>query len=507
MKNKSKKRIATLLALVMALGLFAAIPMTAFAEDGPIQVTLHPFGATYMLGDPAIPLKATFAWNPVAGANIGILDSQKPIKIQWYWSATDSNTSRANKIGPEIDVAYKRPLTHTTTITPPTDTVGVKYYYAVIAYSESVIQGEFWVPESRETVTNTARIEVVAPDKTEQSFAVKKVDEDGQPLAGAIFALEPQDGKDAKDVRDRTYEATSGTDGIAAFNAEEGEYILSEKKAPDGYNATDDKYYILITANGVFIVDPAANLVLTHMVERTKPYETATFVNKKIPALNPKDHFAYMQGYPEGDFRPEKNMTRAEAVVMFSRLLAESMDLTVDYYKSEYYPDVPRKEWYANYVCFMHSLGVLADYSRDEKFRPDEPVTRAEFATLASHFDNLTLTSVNNFTDVPDDHWAVKYINSAAAKGWIIGYNEGGVKTFKPENNITRAEVVTLVNRILARKADRNYINANISALPRKYFDLPNDLSHWAYWEIMEASIGHDFTKQGADEKWTAFYK
>ena len=151
----------------------------------------------------------------------------------------------------------------------------------------------------------------------------------------------------------------------------------------------------------------------------------------------------------------------------------------------------------------MYSKGVLADYSRDGKFRPNEPVTRAEFATLAAHFDNLTLTGTNIFSDVSSSHWAVKYINSAAAKGWITGYPDG---TFKPESNITRAEVVTLVGRMLERNADSAYLVANASTLPRKYSDLSS--GHWAYLAIMEASISHDYTKDSAgDEHWTAVYK
>jgi len=187
---------------------------------------------------------------------------------------------------------------------------------------------------------------------------------------------------------------------------------------------------------------------------------------------------------------------------MFSRLLTKSMNESADY-KNNFYPDVPSTEWYANQVGYMQSLGVLANYSRDSFFRPDEPVTRAEFATLASHFDNLELTDANLFTDVPAGHWAVKFINSAAAKGWIIGNPDG---TFKPEANITRAEVVTLVGRMLDRKADGAYLEANKNSLPRVYTDLPDPDSHWGYLMIMEASIGHDYIRDGAGEHWTAVY-
>ena len=129
-------------------------------------------------------------------------------------------------------------------------------------------------------------------------------------------------------------------------------------------------------------------------------------------------------------------------------------------------------------------------------------MTRAEFATLAAHFDNIVLTDTNSFSDVSNSHWAVKYINSAAAKGWITGYPDG---TFRPEALITRAEVVTLVNRMLDRKADSAYLAANASSLPRSYWDLTP--AHWAYLNIMEASMGHDYTKDSDGEHWTGVYK
>lgn len=316
-----------------------------------------------------------------------------------------------------------------------------------------------------------------------------KTDEKGAPLAGATLRME---GVNEADER-RTYSAVSDARGLVTFEVETGAYTLYEYAAPAGYNATDDRYHLFVWDVGPYI-DRGADW-------NQERYQPVTFVNSKIPELNKKDHFSYMAGYPDGNFGASRNMTRAEAVVMFSRLLNESMALDKDY-RNNAYPDVTRDAWYAGPVGFMQQLGVLADYTRGgASFRPDEPVTRAEFATLAAHFDNLALTDANKFTDVANDHWAVKYINSAAAKGWIVGYNDN---TFKPESNITRAEVVALVNRILERSADESYVISNASKLPRSYADV--DRSHWAYFPIIEASIGHDYIKQGAAEAWTAVY-
>jgi hypothetical protein len=266
-----------------------------------------------------------------------------------------------------------------------------------------------------------------------QRFDVKKTDENGAALAGAVFRLERHGSQGEALV----YEATSDNGGIASFDAEVGAYTLYELAAPKEYNPSAETYDIQIREDGVFV----------GARRDAARYETIIFVNKKIPTLNKDDHFAYMTGYPDGTFGPGRNMTRAEAVVMFARLLSESMNGSSDY-RNSFYPDVPASAWYANQICYMQQLGVLADYSRDGNFRPNDPVTRAEFATLAAHFDNLALTAANHFNDVPNTHWAVKYINSAAQKGWIAGYPDG---TFKPEAPIARALFGFSVNNTLRR--------------------------------------------------------
>ena len=139
----------------------------------------------------------------------------------------------------------------------------------------------------------------------------------------------------------------------------------------------------------------------------------------------------------------------------------------------------------------------------DGTFRPDAPITRAEFATIACRFEELTAGKAT-FSDVPDSYWGAKYINFAAARGWVTGYPDG---TFGPQKNITRAEVVTITCRLLERKADREFVKAHLNEMPRTFTDLPTEKSHWAYWSIVEAANGHDYTKSGADETWIRVYK
>ena len=636
MYNGSKKILSSLLAAALTLSLFTVLPLTAAATtENPINVTENPVGAIYVLNQTSVPIKATFYYN---GSGDLLPDWTVPIKVQWYWSLSGSDKSRGNGLGESVyEDWYSRPFTHQTTLNPATDAAGVLYYYAVLEYKVFNF-GANDDAETRYAVTESARIEVIAPEaEPEQSFVVKKVDENGDPLADAVFALTPNTEHSWGEMK--SYEAVSGANGYAEFTVKEGSYILSEKKAPEGYsaddktyviqvqgdqisevinynaqqyapyemivfinkkipaappaptstpiliatptpaaspspgispipeitpspaapggkqldfsvkktdengnplagatmrvsglndsgvprvydtatdskgdasftveegsyviseyaappgyNATDETYRVVVTANGIFA---------QNNLGESAPYSTVTFVNKVIPTLNKEDHFAFMQGYPDGTFGQEQNMTRAEAVVMFSRLLMKSMN-TSSSHTNGYYPDVASSAWYANEVGYMQALGVLADYSRDGNFRPDDQVTRAEFATLATHFDNLALSETNKFSDVSEKHWAVKYINSAEAKGWITGYPDG---MFKPENNITRAEVVTLVGRMLDRHADSAYLAANAGALPRNYADLNS--SHWAYIAIMEASISHDYTKDSAGEHWTKVY-
>ena len=166
---------------------------------------------------------------------------------------------------------------------------------------------------------------ITATNEPEHDFRVRKTDENGNLLSGAILTLMP-DGNYAQIASAKSQEAAT-SDGYVTFSAAPGYYILSEKQAPKGYNATDVKYYIHVTDTGVF---------MGYNTKNPQPYQMVTFTDNTIPLLNKEDHFAYMVGYPEGTFGPSKNMTRSEAVVMFSRLLSKSINMSVDY-RNNYY--------------------------------------------------------------------------------------------------------------------------------------------------------------------------
>lgn len=210
--------------------------------------------------------------------------------------------------------------------------------------------------------------------------------------------------------------------------------------------------------------------------------------------LEKESHFAYITGYADGTFAPDRNISRAETAVMLSRLLKEKM---VD---GKTYPtaftDMKGVEWYANEVGYLAQLGIISGYE-DGSFGGDNPITRAEFVAITSKFDRLSPGSGVSFTDVSASNWAKDYILSAAVKGWVSGYPDG---TFKPTQNITRAEAVSMVNKILGRTADETYIAEHQNHM-RVFVDVPN--THWAYFSIMEASSGHKYKMDGSKETWT----
>lgn len=312
---------------------------------------------------------------------------------------------------------------------------------------------------------------------TGAAITANKTDAQGKALAGATFVLEDSRGREA-------YQATSNTSGTVRFtDVSSGTYTLLEKKAPEGYVLSNETYTLTVSGSRVTM--------------NGKSYSPVTFVNRKAAELNRTDHFAFLVGYTDGTFGPERNMTRAEVTTMFARLLTEQIEADKTY--SNTFSDVPKGYWAANYIGYMQQFGIITGYS-DGSFRPDAPVTRAEFAAIASRFEKLTEGS-KSFADVPDTYWAVRYINFAATRGWVTGYSDG---TFKPENPITRAEVAAVTCRLLERSADQSYIRSHLKEL-RTFADMTE--SHWAYWYAMEAANGHDYTKSGGSENWSRTYR
>lgn len=356
-----------------------------------------------------------------------------------------------------------------------------KFYPATAEVSDNDIFYDYNREDQREkmtfTNTYTRSSNGGGGGSSSASITVNKTDALGKPLAGASFVLKDSRGREV-------YQATSNTSGTVRFTrVGSGTYTLLEKAAPEDYVTSDETYELTVSGSRVTM--------------NGKPYSPVTFVNRRAAELNRRDHTAFLVGYAEGTFGPERNMTRAEVTTMFARLLTEQIEADKTY--SSTFNDVAKNCWAANYIGYMQQFGIVTGYT-DGSFRPNAPVTRAEFAAIASRFEKLTQGS-KSFTDVPDTHWAVKYINFAATRGWVTGYADG---TFKPEHSITRAEVAAVTCRLLERSADQTYIRSHIGEL-RTFTDVPD--THWAYWYAMEAANGHDYTKSGGSENWSRTYR
>ena len=204
--------------------------------------------------------------------------------------------------------------------------------------------------------------------------------------------------------------------------------------------------------------------------------------NAGQPTLNTQDHDAYLLGYEDGTVRPEGSITRAEVATIFFRLLTdESRDKF--WSQTNDYTDVPADAWYNNAVSTLSNAGILDGYE-DGTFRPDGNITRAEFATITARFLEASYDGGNRFPDI-DGHWAAVYITAAANAGIVDGYEDG---TFRPQQNITRAEAVTMVNRTVDRHPDADHLLDNMVTWP------DNPESAWYYAQIQEATNAHAYT-------------
>ena len=225
---------------------------------------------------------------------------------------------------------------------------------------------------------------------------------------------------------------------------------------------------------------------------------TVTIPDDVPTGLNGDDHYAYIVGYPNGNVEPNGNITRAEVATIFFRLLTEEVR-TANSTQSNSLSDVTRGQWFNHAVSTLSSMGIVKGHN-DGTFAPNAPITRAEFAAIAARFDDKNRDTSSKFTDIAS-HWAKNEIGIAANKGWINGYPDG---TFRPNQYITRAEAMTLVNRVL------NRLPENSSDLLNSMIKWPDnsDASAWYYLAVQEATNSHYYkTKENKFEKWTELRK
>ena len=330
-------------------------------------------------------------------------------------------------------------------------------------------------------------------DRDSYYFAVEKIDaQDNHALNGATFELYQYDSKGKTVNRATAKTSRNGSEsGIAMFSVDSitgngGDWYYAEITAPEGYVLDTTEHRI------------TKNDFSTSLSAAIRNAETVRNYRSSTPnVLNDTDHFAYVIGYKDGLVKPYGLITRAETTTIFFRLLKDSVR-DGNLLTSNTYTDVPDNYWANTAISTMTGLGFVQGRSTTT-FDPQSPITRAQFAAICARFDTGTSNGTQTFSDI-SGHWAEKYIQRAAELGWIKGFEDG---TFRPDTYITRAQAMTMINRVLNR-------------IPEDTSDLLDDmnvwpdcnLSDWFYLAVQEATNSHDFKhKAGNYETWTGMNK
>ena len=209
-----------------------------------------------------------------------------------------------------------------------------------------------------------------------------------------------------------------------------------------------------------------------------------------VAGLGTDDHIAYVYGYPDGTVRPNGTITRAEVTTIFYRLLTSARRDEI-FTSENSFRDVNSSMWYNKAASSMAAGGYIQGYA-DGTFGANKPITRAEFVCLAARFATKT-TGFASYTDVDNGHWAARSIAICASNGWVQGYEDG---TFRPDQPITRAEAMTIINRMLGRGVSKGYVCKGAV----RYTD--NDPGSWYYYEILEATNDHEYRNARPFEQW-----
>lgn len=330
-------------------------------------------------------------------------------------------------------------------------------------------------------------------DDDKYFFAIQKVDaQDGHALNGAKFKLYQLD-KNDRIVNRRVVETRqqSSKNGIALFGVEDknsydGIWYYAEVSAPEGYVLDNTEHKIKATD----FFDSLSTAV--KYADTVRNYRGTT-----PDLLNDSNHFAYVIGYMDGNVRPYGLISRAETTTIFFRLLKDSVR-DGNLLTSNTYTDVADDYWANTAISTMTGLGIVQGRSTTT-FDPKAPITRAQFAAICARFDTGKSSGTQSFTDIKG-HWAEKYIERAAELGWIKGFEDG---TFRPDTYITRAQAMTMINRVLNRIPEEES-----DLLPGMNVWPDCNPGDWFYLAVQEATNSHDFEhKAGNYETWTKLMK
>ena len=414
----------------------------------------------------------------------------------------------------------------TVTVTPPTDadTKSVTVKYQDNEGNEKTVtatkgdDGKWTVPEGSEvTVNETTGVITIPEDKVKDGTDVTakaKDDSDNESTEGKDTAKTPSGTQtdaqknpavapDKTVVKDKTKltpeEKKAVEDKVKEKNPKATDVTVGDDGSvtltyPDGSTNTLTPEQT-VTEKGDGPITPEPLPIPDYNLWWPIYFAPTKAEAKPAPVL--EVHEAYIKGYPDGTVRPNGNITRAEVATIFARLTQKN---TLAQFIAQY-SDVKVNDWFADSVMKLSSKGILTGYP-DGTFKPNRNITRAEFANIVSKYIKNPKAANETFVDVPMNHWAKNAIAMVKAEGWITGYPDG---TFRPDAPITRAEAVSIVNRMFDRAADVNYVNVHDYEI-KSFTDLNG--SHWAYYEIMEAAHTHDYERLGVrTERWDRVFK
>ena len=285
-------------------------------------------------------------------------------------------------------------------------------------------------------------------------------------------------------------------DGELAYVADGGTYTIKYDIAPDDMVTITYTYIVLRSDAGDTLTNTATVTTdggTTGEDTTETPVKPVTPIRPPVdpdkPELNTEDHYAYIVGYEDGSVQPEGDITRAEVATIFFRLLTDE-SRNEFWSQTNDYTDVPADAWYNNAVSTLSNAGIIDGYE-DGTFKPDGNITRAEFATIAVRFFEATYDGEDLFSDIAG-HWAQDYINEAANAGIVDGYPDG---TFRPQQYITRAEAMTMVNRTIDRHPHKDHLLDDMIVWP------DNPETAWYYEQVQEATNSHEYTMNTDDEQ------
>lgn len=480
-----KRKLAMALSLVMLLALAlpqSALAVTTYNLEVSITESASSKSVTETSGDLSLNDSLAGVIGQVVGANKSalrvfgsaametIVEAGLANNSESAWSAwvdsVDANAANANDAAVAIDLKAK--LSDWTTKVE-TLSVGTAYQ---ISYTPAGDVGAENDPARGNvyTVTLTLKGNIISGG------------------GGGSSSTKPEERVEVK-------EDAKGETKVSPANPSTGDNVTVSVDPDDGYVisrviVTDEKGNKIKTSyvgNGKYTFSmPGGKVTITPVLRTETASPSATGVSD---LLTVDDHVAFMVGNDKGEFRPNDSVTRAEVAQMFYRLLKNN-DVTI----TKTFSDVEEGAWYNTAVTTLASLGVI-NGTGTTTFAPDRAITRAEFTAIGVRFAKAA-AGTQKFTDVPEDFWAYDYIASAAQYGWIVG---DGTGKFNPNAEITRAEAAAIVNRMLGRLSDFDAIDAGKG---KSFPDVSS--SFWGYYDIAEATSGHDhsFDAEAIHETW-----